>query len=412
MDGWAQLGAALGGDSEKAHQEGLLLGAKTEDALATARERVTKNRAMMQLEADQIAAGVDPKIAKANATVMMAGGGLGDLLSMDLKRQERDFRAIAGDPNTDITAANAALRGVASGPVDRFQKVGGGYDDRFDAAGLQPLGDMMGDAGGDAASIQTLRAFGLIGPDGRVAPGQEELAFDVMRSTQRTVDAAGVPYETTGNPFARRGAPGPRPVVPPTGGPAPVAPPAPAAPPVQQMVPTPTVAGNAAAIASAKEQGAAQGRNAAGLESTFTTIDKFTQDIDNFLAMPGFDSVYGNVQGQPLVAPIVGMADQDAANAQAQLATLGGEAFLASIQKMRGFGQLSNQEGAKVETALSRATNAKIGSPEARAAWAEVKVHMAELKRVAAIEAGQAPGTAAPPGGVLMLDDYLKSKGY
>lgn len=372
--GLENLGLAFGGDSEQAYQEGRALGAKTEEALANARRRVMENDALARGRETLIASGVPEPQADAAYTSLTAGGKFDDPIQLMLKNQEFGFRATAGDPNTDITHANAALRGVASGPVDRFQKVGGGYDDRFDEAGLQPLGDMVGDSGGGtSAGIQALKAFGYLDPTGAVVPEKRADAFDLYRDTTRNVDAGGVPLQTTNNPF-RREAP-------------------------QVVAPVSTVAGNTGTIKAASEQGAAVGRNAAGLESTNATVDKFTSDIDSFLTMPGVDSLYGNLQGTDVGKMIGGVLDQDTANARGAIETLGGEAFLASIQKMRGFGQLSNQEGAKVQTALTRALDTRIDSTAARAAWAEVKKHMAELKRVAAVEAGQGPGAAAAPGG-------------
>ncbi len=374
--GLEKLGMAFGGTSEEAYQEGRALGAKTEEALANARRRVMENDALARGRQTLIASGVPESEADAAYTALTAGGKLDDPIQIMLKSQERDFRTGIADPSTPFSQANRLAMAIDAKPTDRFQKVGGGYDDRFDEAGIQPLGDMVGDSGGgESAGIQALRAFGYLGPDGRVAPGREADAFDLYRDTTRNVDAGGVPLQTTNNPF-RRGAP-------------------------TVVAPLPTVAANAGGIKAASEQGAAVGRNAAGLESTNATIDKFTTDIDSFLAMPGVSDLYGNLQGTDVGKMFGGVLDQDVANARGAIETLGGEAFLASIQKMRGFGQLSNQEGAKVQTALTRALDTRIDESAARIAWAEVKKHMAELKRVAAIEAGQngIAQTAVPPAG-------------
>jgi hypothetical protein len=383
--GFEILGAALGGDSEEAYQEGRAVGAKTEEALANARRRVMENDALARGRSTLIASGVPEAEADAAYTSLQAGGKLDDPIQMMLKQQEFGFRKTAGDPLTSITNANAALRGVSNGPVDRYQKVGAGADDRFDEAGLQPLGDMAGDpGGGTSAGMQALKAFGFIDPvTNRVVPGKEEAAFNLYRDTTKNVDAGGVPLQTQNNPFSTLGP--------------------------QVIAPVEQVAANTGAIKSASEQGSAIGRNAAGLESTNATIDKFTNDIDQFLAKPGYTGLYGNYQGTELGKGVMGLADQDVADARAAIETLGGEAFLASIQKMRGFGQLSNQEGVKVQTALTRALDTRISEPDSRAAWAEVKKHMAELKRVAAIEAGQggqqpaAPAAAAPAAGPVKM---------
>jgi len=401
MDGWANLGAAFGGDSEKSYQEGLALGAQTENALAQARQRVEQNAARARMEQDLIATGLGRNEARAASTALSAGAGLTDPISLLLKNQEFGFRAKAGDPNVPLDEGQRALLGVAPGPVEPIYKVGNRAFNKFETpANIDDLGAVFGgDSGGSSAFIQSARAFGLLEPDGSIRPENRALAYEILRNTDKAFDVGGVPNIYSGNPY---GAPGPRGVTPvgaPPQGPQAAGPspatsaPGPTARPLASVA---DVAANKGTIAAATEQGQAQGRNAAGLESYFSTVDKFGSEIDKFLEMPGFDSAYGNWQGTDLGAAVTGLGSQDAANAQAQLGVLKGQAFLANIQKMRGFGQLSNMEGGKVEGAYTRAINARIGSEEARQAWAEVKTHLAELKRVAAIEAGQAPSGAAP----------------
>jgi hypothetical protein len=80
---------------------------------------------------------------------------------------------------------------------------------------------------------------------------------------------------------------------------------------------------------------------------------------------------------------------------------LAANAFGISIQKNRGLGQLSDAEGRKFSAAFTRATNPKIGTEEAKVAWAETLQYLdliqARLKQKAT---GVAPGgTAAPAGG-------------
>lgn len=415
MADWAtKLGLSLGGDSEQAYEEGRYTGAKTEAALAEARERVNKNAAQSRAKDDFVKAGFPEHVAQAMATAQTAGGSFKDPLDALLKNQEYGFRAQAGDPNVPLDVGQRALLGVTNAPVEPLYKVGGGYGNKFDsAAGVTPLGPSAGMDGGASAFIQSARAFGLIEPDGSIKPENRALAYEVLRNTDKAFDVGGVPMIRSGNPY---GAPG-HAVTPAAPGATPVAAPPPAVTPLADVG---SVASNKGQIAAAVEQGQAQGRNAAGLQSTVATIDKFDQDIDRFLKQPGFDSLYGNIQGTEAGKAVTGFLDQDVANARADFDTLGGEAFLASIQKMRGFGQLSNQEGLKVQTALTRALDSRIGSPEARAAWAEVKKHMSELKRIAAIEAGQnqngaphAAAAAAPAGETKMIGNrkFVKVNG-
>jgi hypothetical protein len=171
-------------------------------------------------------------------------------------------------------------------------------------------------------------------------------------------------------------------------------------------------------VARATEVGKGTGEAQLGLEDTLADINKLRTNVNNFLAAPGFKSVYGNVQGQPGVRGVLGVADQDIADAQASLKNLDAQTFGIAIQKMRGLGQLSNAEGMKVTDAFTRATNPTISETEAGVAWNDVldglDLAEARAKRRARplAPASPAPAAAAAPGGPVSLDDYLKSKGF
>ncbi len=94
---------------------------------------------------------------------------------------------------------------------------------------------------------------------------------------------------------------------------------------------------------------------------------------------------------------MLGIADQDIADAQGQFQNLGSQAFLTSVQKFRGLGPLSNAEGAKAESAYTRATSSTIGQTEARKAWSEVKASVQRLKLAAQYEAMTGLPQDAPP---------------
>lgn len=378
------LGAALGGDSEKSYEEGRALGAKTEEALANARQRVMENDARARGQANLEAAGVAPNQARLMADAVTAGKNYGDPIEAMLKNQEFGFRATAGDPNTDITNANAALRGVATGPVDRYQKIGAGADDRFDAAGIQPLGDMAGsEGGGSSAAMQALRAFNFIDPTGHVVPGKEADAYDLYRDTTRNVDAGGVPLQTTNNPFHRVGP--------------------------QVVAPAPVVAHNAAEIASGKEQGQQQGLAAVKLPEALSELDQMQANLRRLTSKPGFDSIYGARQGTDVGQAITQFASQDAADADADRKQLAANAFIISIVKNKGQGQLSNAEGLKFTDAFTRATNPRLSPAEARQAWGEVDSYIdtikQRLKQSAAPLNGAQAAPAAPGGSTQIGSD-------
>lgn len=380
QSGFASLGAALGGDSELQYQQGLALGANTQVALATARERVEKARAQMNLADQLTAAGLPENLARASATTLTAGGNLGDVIGALNKNQEHGFRDIAGspDPNVDAGARNRALTGVSSGPVKPFEAVGAhGYQDIYHPElGVQSLGDSIG-GGGDSASIQNLRAFGLLGPDGHIDPKNRELAYEILRNTSANVDVGGVPAVRTGNPFHNQ-----------------TVPTRPATPTLTPLATPEQTAANAAGIAGGKKEAELRTEANVSLPDTLANVDKLKTSVQGLLQEPGFDTIYGARAGTDTGKAITGLFSQDSANAQARLGNIDAQTFGVTIQQMRGLGQLSNQEGLKVTNAFTRANNTRLSPEEAKAAWGEV-LHYLDL----AAGRAQQKATGIPPSG-------------
>ncbi len=391
------LGTVLGGDSETSYEQGRALGAKTEEALANARRRVMENDALARGRQTLVASGVPEPQADAAYTALQAGGKIDDPIQLMLKGQEYNFRQTAGNPNTSPGDANAALRGVSNGPNEPLYKLGGGYASKFgdtDTITPLPAGAQGAEGGGTSSAMQYLRAAGAIGPDGQVRPGWEKFAWRVQNPTQKTVMVGGVPTLVTDNPWEDPGAAPPG-----IGAPAPgIAPPRPSM--HAQPIATPEqVASNEAATAGAKATAEAQGKNLASLPTALSTIDTFSKDIDNLVASPGFDTIYGARVGTGIGQNIATFASQDAADAAALRGKVNAEAFRASINSMRGLGQLSNAEGEKVQAALTTLANPKLSPEQARVAAQQLKERLAQLKHVAQIEAGQgvAPQASAAP---------------
>jgi hypothetical protein len=388
--GWAKLGAALGGDSELEYQKGLALGAQTQNAMAEARARVDKADAQRNLANQLRNAGLPYDVAEASATTLAAGGGLGDVIGALGKQQEQGFRTTAGAPGSTDTERQAALAGVASGPIDVYKNVGPrAYQNLLHPEqGVMPLGDALsGSAGGEAAGIQALRAFHLLGPDSQVVPGKEEQAFNVFRTTQQLVNTGGVPGAVNANPYTPRATP--------------IAPGQPAAPIVTPLSTPEQTAANVGTIAEAKKIGTMRAEATVTLPDALGELDYMKKNINSLLAKPGLDSIYGARVGTDIGQKIATFASQDAADAAAAREQLAANAFGISIQKNRGLGQLSDAEGRKFSAAFTRATNPKIGTEEAKVAWAETLQYLdliqARLKQKAT---GVAPGsTAAPAGG-------------
>ncbi|MBP8233982.1 MAG: hypothetical protein KAY22_16920 [Rhizorhabdus sp.] len=427
--GWAALGDALGGNSEQSYQEGLHLGAQTQNALAQARARVDEAQARAGLGKKLEAMGFQPAQADAAATTMAAGGNLGDAFEASLKAQEHDFRARAGSRPADVAPGSIedrqyALMGVTNGPIDVFRAVGSrGYQNVLDPeAGVVPLPAGAHDDSGAAAGIQTMRAFGVLDANDRVLPGKEALAYDIMRQSQRVVDMGGVPGVATTNPYGTpSGAPGglgaalapPSPRVAPSAGlPSPSSPaaaaPAPAAPAgIRPLTTAGAVANNAATIEGAKVGARDRAEQAGQLPSLMQASQDFDRAVSDMLAAPGFDTIYGRFAGSKAGAMVTPLVSNEAADAMARINQLKGQAFLQGIQKMRGLGQLSNQEGLKVGDAYTRATQLQQSSQAGRQAWEEVLQSNARMRMALQIQtaghifrseaeaeqAGLAPGT-------------------
>lgn len=160
----------------------------------------------------------------------------------------------------------------------------------------------------------------------------------------------------------------------------------------------PTVAANkstvAGAEAGAKTTATATAENKMALGSTLDDIQKMRTNVDNLLASPGFDTIYG---ASSVIDPRNYIRGTDASDAQAKRDQLSAEAFSTTIQKMRGLGALSNAEGEKVTAAYTRATKPGISDKEARIAWGEVKGYLDSAEKRAMEKAGVASPSVTTP---------------
>jgi hypothetical protein len=99
-----------------------------------------------------------------------------------------------------------------------------------------------------------------------------------------------------------------------------------------------------------------------------------------------------------------------ARDAQAKIDQIQGQAFLQAFAGLRGGGQITEAEGAKATAALSRLAETRVGTAEYRAALAELKGEVEQLRELARRKAqggrtplggqsGSAPPAAVPAGG-------------
>ena len=140
-----------------------------------------------------------------------------------------------------------------------------------------------------------------------------------------------------------------------------------------------------AARESTKAQAKAQGEKRAGLETTLSNLDSMNTMVQQVLDDPNLPKAVGAVWDR--AGSFV--PGTDAYGTSQRIEQLKSNAFLSSIQQMRGMGQLSNAEGMKVEAALGR-LNAAQNEKDFRNPLADVQKSLGRLREVAMKEAGVA----------------------
>lgn len=186
--GWGMLGEVLGGGmgTENAYQEGRLRSAQTEDALARAKTHQleaiaeeTRQAAVTKFKDAAAETGDKAALDLANALTMSTPGNPSQVSQSMLDVQELGFRQRAGAEDATPGARNAALAGVASGPVSPLDAVGaGGFVNIFDDEPVvenTPLGDAMITSelaqAGAAEALETRRLDEVADPTRYMSPG-------------------------------------------------------------------------------------------------------------------------------------------------------------------------------------------------------------------------------------------------
>lgn len=157
----------------------------------------------------------------------------------------------------------------------------------------------------------------------------------------------------------------------------------------------------------AEDADARKAETQAGIDRTAVTNLKDGQErLRTLTSHKGFKGIYGpfGAMGINMGAKPTNVMNQDELNAMALLDQIGGEAFLAGVQKMRGTGPLSDNEGKRVSAAVTRLTN-RMQSPEAaQQAADEFMASMRALEQAYTKESG---GAAMPTG--MGMDDVESS---
>lgn len=425
MAGFEDLGALFAGNSAGnalSYAKGMSLGANTENAVAQARQRVRENTAIERLQNDPALAAQFGLGDATGAVITAAAAGLDPTKFADYRKtsQEIGLRGIASDPNVTPERANIALRGVANAPVERYYSVGTGHADKFNDTGVVATPRAPGaGAGGDAAAIQILRAFGMLDEGGHVPEAQRQKAFDVMRTTGKTVDEGGVPGVIDFNPFAppRAAAAPPAPATsatpdlgselaptftPPVAGPSAVTP----------VSPVGRVAANTAAIAKAKEEGKAAGEAAAGLPKAQATSTSQLANADNVMGMidKALKGVSGSTTG-PLGAALGHVPGTNAYDFKKQIQRIQANVGFKELAQMRhesptggALGNVTERELSLLQSTMGNLDQAQ--SPEQfaqmltdiRDSYARFKDSLARDLAAQKTTAGVNPPAAAAPG--------------
>jgi len=150
--GWANLGSLIAGgntlNSELAYDQGESLGAKTQDAIAQARQRVMQNNA--RANADKALEGVipDPKARAAAVNAVQRGENPADIFNAIKTNQEIGFRGQIADPTTsdEQIARNRLALGHNAGVIAPVGTEGSYVNEVHPGLGVQVsnLGQQIG----------------------------------------------------------------------------------------------------------------------------------------------------------------------------------------------------------------------------------------------------------------------------
>lgn len=386
MSGWDALGEMIGGAGhatyEKAYNEGRYRSAQTEDALTQARVNQAK-----AVEAELKNKQHTELLAKPDALMNPDAATLAQLLVGDLganyaqastgMKTQQGIRFADQVANTGTSAEQRlrTLQAIEGKPSADVQAVGANdfvnLADELQVPAILDSAQKELTAGGATGGTPAIKNYNFA----NTLPPEQRRQFEPFVRNDAIITAGGVP---TNAGFGGRG-------------PAPTA-----------IVAPDTVATNVATNAQAKAEGTQLGNQVAAAGGKMEKIDTFMTGIDEFLADPGFDSVYGKSGSANEIAGRLAPAGFQ--QAKARLNTLDAQTFGLAIEQMKGLGALSNAEGQKVQAAFTRATNPLMDEDDARVAWEEVKNRMTRAKEKAAQLQTRAilPQNGAPPAGAAL----------
>lgn len=382
MSGFEALGDLIGGGletrKENAFQQGRYRAAQTEDALTQARVNQAKalqaeaeNNQRSELEAMRATGQIDFANPSNDlfARALLGGvtAGLPHISTAQLGAQEFRNRETLGDPTApalDRARAGNAVEGNFEGDLKSLGQ--NGYynitDDTPELSVMAGLGSSSPRL--PSSAIQNFNQAVQLDPSIlQLPPERQRAIFEQFVRADKLFNAGGVTNVVPGiNPNQ--------------------------ATPAKPVVDLATTATNAGEIERAKTTAKTQAKLAIALPGVVEGLDEFQSNIDKFLAEPGYTQVYGKSGAAARMSPTPLLLPEAYRNAKAKYDTLGGEAFLNTVQKMRGLGALSDAEGARVQDALSAALNQDQSEEAAAVSWEALKVRLDSFRRIAELEAG------------------------
>ena len=152
--------------------------------------------------------------------------------------------------------------------------------------------------------------------------------------------------------------------------------------------PVQNIAKDTAGVASAKEQGEAQGKAVVNLPLAENAAQRMLDQIDKLIEEPGLEQVTGSLYGR---LPAITNVSDGAKTAQSRIDKILGGTFLQAYNDLRGAGAISNAEGQTAKAAYSRLQNQELGTPQYRDAVVEFKNEVLKLREIARSRARGGP---------------------